>query len=157
VTAYYLAARYGRRLEVAEYADQLRSLGHQVTSRWLLGQHQADELEVAAAGAVHEVPEIARRFAEEDVEDVTFADVVVAFSEPPRSSASRGGRHVEFGMALGWVLAGYTTVDGRARRVAVIGQRENVFHCLPDVAVFPDWSSFLATVEPVPQPEEAVR
>lgn len=153
MTAYYLASRYGRRLELAEYADQLRSLGHQVTSRWLEGQHQADELEVAAAGEVHQVPEIARRFAEEDIEDVTFADVVVAFSEPPRSSASRGGRHVEFGMALGWVLAGYRSLDGRARRVIVIGQRENVFHCLREVAVFPDWSAFYATVEPAPQPE----
>lgn len=157
MTAYYLAGRYGRRLELAAYADQLRALGHQVTSRWLEGQHQADELEIAAAGQVHQVPELACRFAEEDVEDVTFADVVVAFSEPPRSSASRGGRHVEFGMTLGWVLAGYGTVDGRARRIVVVGQRENVFHCLRDVAVFPDWSSFLATVEPATQSEEAVR
>jgi len=153
VTAYYLAARYGRRLELVEYADQLRELGHQVTSRWLEGQHQADTLEVDAGGEVHQVPEIACRFAEEDVEDVTFADVVVAFSEPPRSSASRGGRHVEFGMALGWVLA----VDGGRRRVVVIGQRENVFHCLSQIQVVPDWASFLATVEPAEQPREAVR
>jgi hypothetical protein len=150
MTAFYLASRYGRRLELADYAEQLRKLGHQVTSRWLEGQHQADELEVAAAGEVHQVPEIARRFAEEDVEDVTFADVVVAFSEPPRSSASRGGRHVEFGMALGWVLAGYRSLDGGRRQVVVIGQRENVFHCLREVAVFPDWASFVATVDPAP-------
>ncbi|HEV7536226.1 MAG TPA: hypothetical protein VGP90_11360 [Acidimicrobiia bacterium] len=157
MTAFYLCSRYSRRLELVEYADQLRTLGHQVTSRWLEGQHQADELEIAAAGAVHEVPEVARRFAEEDVEDVTFADVVVAFSEPPRSSASRGGRHVEFGMALGWVLAGYTTVDGGRRQVVVIGQRENVFHCLTEVDVFPDWPAFLATIEPVRRPAEAAR
>lgn len=156
MTAFYLAARYGRRLELADYADQLRALGHQVTSRWLLGQHQADVLEVDADGIPEHIPEVARRFAEEDVEDVTFADVVVAFSEPPRSSASRGGRHVEFGMALGWVLAGYSTLDGNRRRVIVIGQRENVFHCLRDVTVFADWKSFLATVEPAQQPE-AVR
>ncbi len=157
MTAFYLAARYSRRLEVAEYADQLHSLGHQVTSRWLLGQHQAEVLEVDADGIPEHVPEVARRFAEEDVEDVTFADVVVAFSEPPRSEASRGGRHVEFGMALGWVLAGYRSLDGRRRSVVVIGQRENVFHCLREVAVFPDWATFLATVEPAAQPEEAIR
>lgn len=156
MTAFYLAARYSRRLELAEYADQLRSLGHQVTSRWLLGQHQADTLEVDADGEPHRVPQIAQRFAEEDVEDLVFADVVVAFSEPPRSEASRGGRHVEFGMALGWVLTDCRSVDGGHRRVVVIGQRENVFHCLSQVAVFPDWSSFVATVEAASQPE-AVR
>lgn len=157
MTAFYLAARYGRRLELADYADQLRALGHQVTSRWLLGQHQADDLEVDTGGDVHQVPELARRFAEEGVEDVTFADVIVAFSEPPHSWASRGGRHVEFGMVLGWVLAGYTTLEGHSRRLVVIGQRENVFHCLREVAVFPDWLSFLGTVEPAPEPEEAIR
>lgn len=156
MTAFYLAARYGRRLELTEYADQLRALGHQVTSRWLEGQHQADELEVAAAGAVHEVPEIARRFAEEDVADVIFADTLIAFSEPPRSTASRGGRHVEFGMALGWVLAGYKTLDGRRRRVVLIGERENVFHCLAEVSIYRNWASFLATV-PAVETEEAVR
>ena len=152
MTAFYLAARYSRREALVGYADLLRELCHEVTSRWLEGQHQADELEIAAAGHVHEVPEVARRFAEEDVEDVTFADVVVAFSEPPRSSSSRGGRHVEFGMALGWVLAGYRSLDGRARRVVVIGQRENVFHCLREVTVFPDWSSFVDHLAPAEVP-----
>lgn len=150
MTAFYLAARYGRRLELVEYAEELRKLGHEVTSRWLEGQHQADELEIAAAGEVHQVPEIACRFAEEDVEDVIFADTVVAFSERPRSSASRGGRHVEFGMALGWVLAGYRTTLGHPRRVVVVGERENIFHCLAEVNVFPTWEAFLASLKTVP-------
>jgi hypothetical protein len=29
----------------------------------------------------------------------------------------------------------------RGMRVLVVGPRENVFHCLPEVEVFPDWSS----------------
>lgn len=157
MTAYYLAGRYGRRLELADYADQLRALGHQVTSRWLNGQLHGHELEVETDGGPDKVPEIARRLAEEDAEDVAFADVVLSFTEPPHSTASRGGRHVNFGMALGWLLAGYTTLEGRRRRLVVIGRRENIFHCLSDVTVFPDWSSFLATVEPAPLPEEAVR
>lgn len=157
MTAYYLAGRYGRRLELADYADQLRALGHQVTSHWLNGELQDHELEVETDGGPDKVPEIACRLAEQDTEDVAFADVVVSFTEPPDSTASRGGRHVNFGMALGWLLAGYTTVDGQRRRLIVIGPRENVFHCLREVAVFPDWSSFLATVEPAPLPEEAVR
>lgn len=157
MTAFYLAARYSRRLELVEYAEQLRKLGHQVTARWLEGQHQADTLEVDHGGEVHHVPEVARRFAEEDVADVIFADTVIAFSEPPRSSASRGGRHVEFGLALGWVLAGYKTLDGHRRRVVVVGERENVFHCIPEVDVFADWLSFLATVEPALEPGELLR
>lgn len=143
MTAFYLAARYGRREELVEYAEELRALGHQVTSRWLRGDHQADELETERDGGCERVPEIAVRFAEEDLEDLAFADVVVSFTEPPRSTASRGGRHVEFGMALGWRLAGFLSLTREARRLVVVGPRENVFHCLSQVEVFADWSSFV--------------
>jgi hypothetical protein len=36
-----------------------------------------------------------------DLEDVLAADTVIAFTEPPRSSTSRGGRHCEWGAAIG--------------------------------------------------------
>lgn len=56
------------------------------------------------------------------------------FSEPPDSHSKRGGRHVEFGMALAWGL-----------RLIVIGQRENVFHCLPQVERYDTWDDFLSS------------
>ena len=61
-------------------------------------------------------------FAKEDFSDVLACDLLIAFTEPPRSSASRGGRHVELGLAL-----------GRMKRVWVVGYRENIFCWLEDV------------------------
>lgn len=124
----YLAARYSRRLELCGYAAHLESLGHTVTSRWLLGNHQAenDELQRGAE---------AERFAREDLDDVDDADVVICFSEPPRTSTSRGGRHVEFGYAL-----------ALRKPLCVVGPRENVFACLVEqVETFEGAEAWLKT------------
>lgn len=127
---FYLAARYSRRAELAGYAAELRKLGHEVTSRWLDGSHEVDD-----DGLSVEAPMLQRRrFANEDWADLQAADAVVCFTEPPRSTASRGGRHVEFGAALAW-----------DKSVHVIGHRENVFCCLGAVAFWETWSEFLAS------------
>ncbi len=68
----------------------------------------------------------------EDAADLAAADCVVSFTEAPRSTSSRGGRHVEFGMAL-----------GLRKHCVVIGPRENVFHCLPQVAIFRTLGQFI--------------
>lgn len=124
MTAFYLAARYSRREELNQYADQLVALGHQVTSRWLAGNHQISDAGLSEEGSKEE----RERFAQEDWADVMAADTVIAFTEPPRSTASRGGRHVEFGIAI-----------GAHKGLAVVGPRENVFHCLGFV---PQWDTF---------------
>lgn len=150
-TKVYLAARYTRRLELVEYARQLERLGYTVTSRWLAGEHQWDGMAVETAQAYEErgeIPPLAWRFAQDDLEDVTAADLLIAFTERPRDplsqadvdeasakagdpvmltallniaakGASRGGRHVELGLAMG--------LD---KRVVVCGPAENVFHLL---------------------------
>ena len=62
-------------------------------------------------------------YAAVDVADVYAADAIVAFSEPSNmTGSSRGGRHVEFGLALAW-----------KKMIIVVGPRENVFHTLPVV------------------------
>jgi len=136
----YLAARYSRRIELCRYRFQLHTLGHQVTSRWLDGAHQigdagqpigdaGEALVEGDAGAADVQSAILReRFATEDVLDVQAADLLIAFTEPPRSGASRGGRHVELGLAL-----------GQKRTVWVVGPRENIFCWLPQVRHFPTW------------------
>ena len=127
----YLAARYSRRAELLEYAGELREAGHEVTSTWLQGEHQlANRYNTAGAveAATDTVPMVARPFALADYADVWAADIVVSFTEAPRSGASRGGRHVEFGLALAW-----------NKTVLVVGPRENVFHTLPQVAQFDSW------------------
>ncbi len=123
----YLAARYSRIDELNGYAEQLRSLGHTVDARWLQGNHQIDDAGLSAEAETAERV----RFAEEDLHDLMSADACISFTEIPRSTNSRGGRHVEFGAAL---AAGKLCI--------VIGPRENVFHCLPEVYWFSSWEEF---------------
>ena len=132
----YLAARYSRREELCGYADALRGLGHVVDARWLLGNHQihegADKVEAWAIS----IPIEGRAFAVDDYEDVRAADMVISFSEEPRSGNSRGGRHVEFGLAVAW-----------GKKVKVVGPRENVFHCLPTVEHHWMWADCLESLK----------
>ena len=143
----YLAARYSRRLELCGYREQLQALGHVVTSRWLDGSHQISDSgqpigehgEALAEGDDGSNSEAAANlrtlFAQEDLEDVKAADLLVAFTEPPRSTASRGGRHVEFGVAL-----------GMGKLLLVIGYRENIFCWLPGVEFLPTWDCAMAAL-----------
>lgn len=133
----YLASRYSRRKELCDYRAQLEQDGHTVTSRWLNGSHQItsegkpiddDGEALIECGTCAEVARLRREFVAEDVTDVCSADVVVSFTEPPRSNHSRGGRHVEFGMAY-----------ALGRQLVVVGHRENLFHYAPQVEFFPDW------------------
>lgn len=117
----YLSARYGRMAELVVYAAQLADLGIECTSRWLTGS------------TVDATAENARI----DVDDVYAADVFVTFSEEPvefspLSYASRGGRHVEFGIAY---EAGTPCI--------VVGPRENVFHLLGEVEQYDAWPEAL--------------
>lgn len=120
----YLAARYTRRVELCAYRDDLRAIGHVVTSRWLNGDHESPTNR--GLGPVD--PKDSMTWALEDIEDVRAAHCLIAFTEPARVEPGRGGRHVEYGMALGLGL-----------QVAVVGHYENVFHCLPGVRFFSTW------------------
>jgi len=129
----YLAARYSRRLELCSYRGQLEDLGHIVTARWLQGGHQIDDqgrnIGVAGEKAVEDGSPLAGKFAQDDMDDVARAQVVIAFTEfPGAGGRARGGRHVELGLALAW-----------GRDVAVVGPRENVFCWLPRIQHFEDW------------------
>jgi len=110
----YLAAKYARRDELRGYIPQLNEAGIEVTSRWLqetaaldgnMGDHS--ELFYMETAVV-------------DIDDIDSADFVIFFSEDPLVGVPRGGRHVEFGYAV-----------GTNKSIAVIGPKENVFHYLP--------------------------
>jgi len=132
----YLAARYSRIEELNNYKAILEESGHIVTSRWLNGDSQShgyDAYKIARGNELDLFPEKAALFAKDDVEDVKAAHMILCFSEEPRNGNSgRGGRHIEFGLAL-----------ALGKRVIVIGPRENVFHCLPEIEHFPTWDAFL--------------
>ena len=122
----YLAARYGRKDELKEYTRQLTEYGWITTSRWL------DTTPAMEAG-----PGRAMKMAMWDLHDIKEADVFVGFLEDNNDGAKgRGGRHVELGYAL-----------GLGKPVYLIGKPENVFHYLPQVLLYPDWSSFIKVVE----------
>lgn len=127
----YLASRYSRFQEMQVYRNDLSLVGHDVTSRWINGNHQISDDGLSAQAA--EAERI--RFAQEDRSDLMAADCVISFTEIPRETKTRGGRHVEFGIAL-----------ALGKRTIVVGHRENVFHCLPEVEFFPEWAGALSAV-----------
>lgn len=143
----YLASRYSRRLELCEYRSALEAVGHTVTSRWLNGSHQVSDggtplteageslVEGDDGGTSPEAARLREQFAYEDFRDVEQCDQLIAFTEPPRSNASRGGRHVELGLAL-----------GMRKRVWVVGYRENIFCWLDDVRFFPDFNAVMESL-----------
>jgi hypothetical protein len=111
----YIAARFSRRPEANALARALQKKGHVITSRWV----KPDSDHVVATGLSQQAADSERRrFAIEDVEE-------------PRSN-SRGGRHVEFGMAV-----------ALKHRLTIIGPRETVFHHLPEVEYFGTVEEFL--------------
>lgn len=132
----YLAARYSRRLELCGYREELVTLGFEVTSRWLNGNRQLDDKGVPIGDSGERrfeegdtaVDHLRAHFAQEDMSDVLSAGTCIAFTEEPRSGNSRGGRHVELGMAL-----------AAGKQVIVIGPRENVFCWLPQVEHYDSW------------------
>lgn len=137
----YLAARYSRREELLTYREELQSIGHEVTSRWLNGSHQIsdegtpigdDGESLVEFGETEKAGQLRQHFAIEDLQDVKDADLLIAFTEPPRSTASRGGRHVELGYAL-----------ALGKIVATVGPRENVFCWLPEVRAYSSWHELI--------------
>lgn len=141
----YLAARYSRREELCRYRAELEAMGHTVTSRWLDGNHQISDYgtpinddgeSITAFGQTERAAQLRQQFAEEDLQDVVDADLLIAFTELPRSSASRGGRHVELGVAI-----------GMRKYVMIVGPRENVFCWLPGIPVYTTWADARAALQ----------
>jgi hypothetical protein len=74
---------------------------------------------------------------------VLACDLLIAFTEVPRTVASRGGRHVELGIAV-----------GARKRVWIVGPRENMLCWLDGVLRFRTWREALAALitDPPPAP-----
>lgn len=120
----YLSAQWSRRSEIEGYAQELRDLGHTVTSRWHHGEPMGDDAEPTV--------EAWKVWAQADLEDIDDAHALIAFTEP-KGTMSRGGRHVEWGYWL-------------ARRdwdqpSIVIGPCESQFYAKAS-HVYADWTVF---------------
>ena len=135
----YLAGQYRQKDELAAVAEQLRAAGHTIIARWLDEPHaptttldQVDEDQLC-------------EYAIQDLEDIEACEIFVFFSVAPDVPTVRGGRHVEFGFAL-----------GSNKHVIVVGEKENIFHYLPLVIThvedIEDLQALLAVWDRVNQP-----
>jgi len=130
----YLAASYSRRKELCGYAEVLKGYGHEITSRWLNGAHEAaDE---------NPTQEEMARWATEDISDIQLSDALIAFTEPPKSGASRGGRHVELGYAIA-----IKDIEEPDFMVFTVGPVENIFCALDDVVNCNDLNDVVEYIE----------
>ena len=120
----YLCGRYGRRVELAGCAEELRADGHEVTSRWLDGSQELDRADAAGEVDVLSLTTSAMSC----WSDVRRAEVLVAFTEELAAGFCRGGRHVELGIAI-----------ERGLGIIVVGPRENCFCYHPRVEQFDAW------------------
>lgn len=124
----YLAARFSRRHECHSLGKELEKTGHQIVSRWTL----PDSDHVVPTGMSRQAADSEReRFAREDIEDILKCDWCISLMDEPRNNG-RGGKHIEFGYAL-----------ALSKRMIIIGQKETVFHHLPEVEHYDDVSAFL--------------
>jgi nucleoside 2-deoxyribosyltransferase len=112
----YLAGQYPRRDEFRMYRDVLNSSGHEVTSNWL------NEISPLNTKMGDDPDQFYLETAVLDFEDIDRADAILFMAEDPHVGIPRGGRHVEFGYAM-----------GKGKKILVIGPKENVFHYIPGV------------------------
>ena len=127
----YLAASYHRKNEIAGYIEEIEKSGITVDAPWLLPDEErvGGTFNTMVDDAKDTVPvDEGRVFAEADWNAIARSDVLVAFAETPYSGVSRGGRHVELGLALAW-----------GKKVIIVGPRENVFMTLPQIHHFWQW------------------
>ena len=128
----YLIARYSRHIEMQDIANRLMTAGHVITSRWIWGGH---ELPAKDCEGTRTLRDFERRFAEEDIHDLQQATCCVAFSEQLRQP-TRGGRHVELGMAI-----------ALKKRIIVVGGSEHVFHALAQIEHVSNLSALLRQMQ----------
>lgn len=117
----YLAAPFEERDWMLRLKDMLESRGAKVTSTWLTPV-DGNENNMAA---MRDRFDDCRCRAIQDIEDIKEADVVVIYKPKElHRKPTTGGHHVELGLAIGFGIP-----------VIIFGDRENVFHYLPQVTV----------------------
>ncbi len=129
----YIAGRYESLDMLQGWATYLVEDGHGISSRWLSGAH---DFAVDSAGQKIRAGGEEARWAAEDMEDVCRAEVLLVFSPKNHFCTGRGGRHVEVGLAL-----------GLGKRILLVGERENVFHHLPQIEQYDSFNAARAALK----------
>lgn len=107
----YIAGRYANLSKLAEERKLYEAAGIEITSSWL--NNAEDGLSFTDVAHL-------------DLDDVARADALVLYTEPYGTPVPGGGRHVEFGYAL-----------GLGKYMVIVGPHENIFHWHETVSVFP--------------------
>lgn len=122
----YLAAPWRYRTHAKQVADQLRTAGHQIVSRW--HDEWADQSDLGVK------PDVLRQEAEYDLADVRACDVMLVLNWEKSE-----GKAVEQGYAIALKIP-----------VVVVGAQSNVFHYLPGVHVTSSLGSALNIMAGLP-------
>jgi nucleoside 2-deoxyribosyltransferase len=103
----YLAAPFGQRGQVREYAAQLEAAGHEITQRWFDGEP------ISGNGTNPEFSAEALKCAKADLAGIRACNYFVSIN----GFSGTGGKHTELGVAL-----------ALSKRIAIVGVPENVFY-----------------------------
>lgn len=117
----YIASFFNTRQRLRPIRDELWKLGYEITSTWL------DETAKPHGMKLHE---FFRKLAIKDIAEIYRADILIIDTI---DVTPRGGREVEFGVALG---------SFQNKLLYLVGPTRNVFHELVDQA-FVDWDECL--------------
>jgi hypothetical protein len=124
----FLSGRWSQREALREVRDALKPLGHEVTSRWI-DKDSDDKSERERL-----LQPVAEQNAIDNLEDIAKSDCVVSFTQG--KGGKKGGRHVEFGVAVAlnkWCV--------------LIGTPENAFHWLPNIERYDSLEEWLDSLE----------
>jgi nucleoside 2-deoxyribosyltransferase len=120
----YLAAKYDKREQVNQIAEQVRQSGHTVRAEWLDGSHTGLSEDEQWS------------YARKDLTDIRACTHFVMFQLPVEHPELSAGRHVELGYAM--ALGKYCII---------VGGGESVFYTLAHR--YPTVEAFLAALAQV--------
>lgn len=126
----YVASRFEDKDQARSVRDALVAAGVACTSRWLEEESKTESSE----------QERRRYYAVMDLEDILSADALVLLDAPETHRTGTGGRHVETGYAI-----------AAGKQVLIYGERENVFHSLPQVRAFSDLGELVEAAKGLPR------
>lgn len=121
----YLACKFEERRKLRPVRDALWEMGHEVVSTWIDEVKRSKQMSEDT---------FYKKLALKDIAEIKSARLFVLDTLIP---SERGGKEVEFGMALG---------QFQAKLLYIVGPIRNVFHHLCDQR-FDSWDEFLYFME----------
>jgi hypothetical protein len=129
----YIAASYPRKAEAKTLALILAGHGHTIVSTWTEMDEGYNNDGIRERESTYQYHKRLQAAAIRDVKQVKECDVIISFTDG-ENQLTRGGRHSEFGIAV-----------GLNKKLICIGPKEHVLHYLPNINEFADLDSFLHT------------